>query len=119
MDTGFATLAGYGIGATAAVLALLALRTRLELSLAKHPSLAGHARMSRRIAALIPFYEYDEARVFRCDDPPEEIAARRRAGFMRLAALYRERFAKTLKGTDEVADGVSDMQFTGAYRVPF
>src|SRR5262249_55070803 len=108
-----------GIGGVAAVLALMALRTRLELSLAKHRSLAGHARWSRRIAALIPFYEYDEARVFRCDDAPEEIAARRRAGFMRLAALYRERFAQTLKRTDEAAEGISDLQFTGAYRVPF
>jgi len=119
METGFATPALYGIGATAAVLAILALRTRLELSLAKHRSLAGHARWSRRIAALIPFYEYGEGRIFRCDDAPDEIAARRRAGFMRLAALYRERFTQTLKRTDEAAQGISDLQFTGAYRVPF
>jgi glutamate-1-semialdehyde 2,1-aminomutase len=119
METRFAALALYGIGAIVAALAILALRTRLELSFAKHRSLAGHSRWSRRIAALIPFYEYDEARIFRCDDAPEEIAARRRAGFMRLAALYRERFAQTLKQTDEVADGISDLQFTGAYRVPF
>jgi glutamate-1-semialdehyde 2,1-aminomutase len=119
MEPGLTTLAWYGIGAIAAVLVLLALKSRLELSLAKHRSLAGHARISRRIAALIPFYEYDEAHFFRCDDAPEEIAARRRSGFMRLAALYRERFAQTLKRTDEVADGISDLQFTGAYRVPF
>jgi glutamate-1-semialdehyde 2,1-aminomutase len=119
METGFAALALYGIGAIVAVFALLALHTRLDLSLAKHRSLAGHARWSRRIAALIPLYEYDEARVFRCDDAPDEIAARRRAGFMRLAALYRERFAKTLARTDEAAEGISDLQFTGAYRVPF
>jgi glutamate-1-semialdehyde 2,1-aminomutase len=119
METGLATLALYGIGAIVAVFALLALRTRLELSLAKHRSLAGHSRMAHRIAALIPYYEYDEARVFCCDDAPGEIAVRRRAGFMRLAALYRERFAQTLKQTDAVADGISDLQFTGAYRVPF
>jgi glutamate-1-semialdehyde 2,1-aminomutase len=119
MGIGFATLAWFGIGAIAAMLAFPMLRTRLELSLAKHHSLAGHARMARRIALLIPFYEYDEARVFCCDDAPEEIAARRHAGFMRLAALYRERFARTLACTDEVAEGISDLQFTGAYRVPF
>ena len=39
---------------------LVKLKTRLELSRAKHRSLAGHARMSRRVAALVPFYEYDE-----------------------------------------------------------
>jgi glutamate-1-semialdehyde 2,1-aminomutase len=119
MEPGFTALAWYALAAIAAALALLALKSRLELSLAKQRSLSGHARISRRMAALIPFYEYDEARVFRCDDPPEEIAQRRRAAFMRLAALYRERFAKTVAQTEEVADGISDLQFTGAYRVPF
>src|SRR5208283_3181212 len=41
------------------------------------------------------------------------------AGFMRLAALYRERYARTLELTAEVEDGISDLQFTSAYRVPF
>ena len=36
---------------------------RLQLSRAKHRSLAGHARMSRRLARLVPFYEYDEVAV--------------------------------------------------------
>ncbi len=70
-------------------------KARLDLSRAKHRSLTGHARMARRIASLIPFYEYDERRFFRSDDAPEDIAAKRRAGFMRLASLYRQRFAKT------------------------
>ena len=29
-------------------------RRRLELSLAKHPSLAGHSRLAKRVAALVP-----------------------------------------------------------------
>ena len=41
------------------------------LSKAKHQSLTGHARMARRVASLLPFYEYDEARFFRSDDAPE------------------------------------------------
>src|ERR1700740_3284665 len=100
MDMGFTAIAWYALATIAAALALLALKSRLELSLAKHRSLSGHARLARAIAALIPFYEYDEARVFRCDDPPEEIAQRRRAAFMRLAALYRERFARTVAQTE-------------------
>ena len=67
----------------------------------------------------MPFYEYDEARFFCSDDAPEEIAARRRAGFMRLAEIYRERFPKTLRLTAKVEGSLSDVQFTGAYRVPF
>jgi glutamate-1-semialdehyde 2,1-aminomutase len=119
METSPESLALYGIGAAVAVMALLALRSRLALSKAKHPSLAGHARIARRLAGLIPSYQYDEAQFFRTDDPPEEIAVRRRAAFMRLAALYRERFKETLRATGEVADTISDLQFTGAYRVPF
>jgi len=113
------TLAPYALGAAAVTVALNKIQTRLQLSRAKHPSLMGHSRMARRVAALVPFYEYDEAAFFRSDDAPPEVAAQRRAGFMRLAALYRERFAETVRATDEVEESISDLQFTSAYRVPF
>jgi glutamate-1-semialdehyde 2,1-aminomutase len=109
----------YWLSAGALALSLGRLKRRLELSRAKHRSLAGHPRLARRLAALLPFYEFDEARFFSSDDAPAEIAARRRAGFMRLAALYAERFKETLRLSAEVMDGISDLQFTGAYRVPF
>jgi glutamate-1-semialdehyde 2,1-aminomutase len=111
-----ATIAG---GAVALGALLVAAKTRLELSRAKHPSITGHARMARRIAGFIPFYDYDEARFFRADDAPEDIAAQRREGFMRLSRVFRERFAQSSALTAEAARGVSDLQFTGAYRVPF
>ena len=95
------------------------LHQRLELSRAKHPSLTGHARIARRIASLIPFYEYDEHRFFRSDDPPENVAVRRREGFQRLASLYRDRFPQTSALTAQVRAGASDLQLTHAYRVPF
>ena len=110
---------GYVLGAAAAVGLAFKLKTRLQLSKAKHPSLRGHSRMARRVASLVPFYEYDEARIFRSDDAPAEIVERRREGFMRLAAIYRERFAETARMTAEVEDSISDLQFTDTYRVPF
>src|SRR5262245_7785100 len=119
MDSLPATFALYGLGAGALTLSLVKLKTRLDLSQAKHWSLPGHARVSRRIASLVPHYEYDEHRFFRADGPPEEIAVCRHAGFARLAALYRTRFAETLRRTEEAADGISDLQFTARYRVPF
>jgi glutamate-1-semialdehyde 2,1-aminomutase len=119
MDWGSARYAFYGLGAAALATSLASLQRRLQLSKAQHSSLAGHARLARRLAALVPFYEYDEARFFCSDDAPEEIAARRGAGFMRLSALYQERFAQTARRTAEVADSISDLQFTAAYRVPF
>jgi glutamate-1-semialdehyde 2,1-aminomutase len=119
MDSRYTTFALYALGAAALATALVKLKTRLELTKAKHPSLSGHARMARRIASLIPFYEYDDARFFSSDDPPDEIAARRRDAFMRLSRLYRERYPKTLRLTAEIKGSISDLQFTAAYRVPF
>ncbi|GJE09758.1 aminotransferase class III-fold pyridoxal phosphate-dependent enzyme [Methylobacterium longum] len=103
----------------AAALVLPRAVQRLQLSRAKHPSLTGHARMARRVARLIPHYAYSERAFFRSDDPNEAVALRREAGFARLSALYRTRFAKTRAETEGVRDGLSDLQFTGLYRVPF
>jgi glutamate-1-semialdehyde 2,1-aminomutase len=112
-------LAFYGIGAAALTTSVVRLQRRLQLSKAKHGSLTGHARIARRAASLVPFYEYAEDRFFRSDDAPEDVAATRRAGFDRLSALYRARFAETRRQSAEAADGISDLQFTDAYRVPF
>jgi glutamate-1-semialdehyde 2,1-aminomutase len=107
-----------GLAAAAAAL-FPAVRLRLELSRAKHPSLTGHARMARRIARLIPYYAYDEERFFCSDAAPAEVAERRRAGFLRLAGRYRRRFPRSLALTAEAETSISDLQFTGRYRVPF
>src|SRR5262245_33210040 len=105
-----------GLGAISAPFVIHKIRERLSLSRAKHPSLQGHSRMARWVAKQVPFYDYDEARFFSTDDAPADIAVRRRAGFLRLAELYRQRFPKTVRLTDDVRDGVSDLQFTAAYR---
>jgi glutamate-1-semialdehyde 2,1-aminomutase len=98
---------------------LPALKQRLELSKAKHPSLSGHSRIARRIAALVPYYAYDDMRFFRADGAPDEVAAQRRVGFARLSDLYRERYQRSAALTAEAREGISDLQFTSAYRVPF
>jgi glutamate-1-semialdehyde 2,1-aminomutase len=119
MEWGSATLGFYGVGAAAVAASVARLRKRLELSQAKHASLAGHARISRRLARFVPFYQYDMDRFFRSDGAPADIAARRRAGFERLSEFYRTRFAETIRCTAEAAQALSDLQFTAAYRVPF
>jgi glutamate-1-semialdehyde 2,1-aminomutase len=92
---------------------------RLQLSAAKHRSLAGHSRMARRFASWVPFYEYDESRFFSVDSAPADVIAARRSGFMRLADLYAARFSKSAAQTAEIAGSVSDLDFTSRYRVPF
>jgi glutamate-1-semialdehyde 2,1-aminomutase len=104
--------------AAAAGATLLAVR-RVQLSRAKHRSLAGHARIAKRLAAWIPGVDYDAARFYASDGAPPEVAARRRAGFDALGALYASRTPRTLAMTRAARAGLSDLQFTGRYRVPF
>src|ERR1700744_2305596 len=103
MDTSIPilSLAAGAVAATAVVAPKV--KARIELSRAKHRSLAGHSKMSRRVARLIPFYEFDSSAFFQSDGAPADIAAKRRDGFFRLAALYQERFAKSKKQTAEAA----------------
>ena len=106
------------LGGAALAAVFMRLKSRLELSRAKHRSLAGHPRIARRLASFLPFYEYDEARFFCCDGAPPEVAAQRRAGFLRLAEVYRERFPATNRLSAEAAQSISDLQFTERYRTP-
>jgi glutamate-1-semialdehyde 2,1-aminomutase len=112
-------LATYAVAAAALTIALVKLKRRLELSRAKHRSLTGHSRLARRLASVVPFYEYSEHRFFRSDNPPEHVAIQRRDGFQRLASIYQQRFAQTNALTTHVRAGASDLQFISAYRVPF
>jgi glutamate-1-semialdehyde 2,1-aminomutase len=109
----------YALAGLALLMLLRKLQMRLQLSHAKHRSLTGHSRMARRFASLVPFYEYGESQFFNTDRAPGNIAAARRAGFMRLAATFEERFKKTAALTGEISASVSDLQFTSRYRVPF
>ena len=102
-----------------AVLVAVKLRARLALSRAKHRSLAGHSRLSRRIAALVPRYAFDDADFFRADDASAEVADRRRAAFEGLSRLSATTSVRTLDQTAEAAPHISDLQFTESYRVPF
>jgi glutamate-1-semialdehyde 2,1-aminomutase len=110
-----------GIAALVAVLAttLPKIKRRLELSKAKHPSLTGHSRMAKRVARMLPGYAYDEITFFASDNAPAEVVNRRRQALARLSALYAARYPKSLALTTEAAERISDLQFTGAYRVPY
>src|ERR1700752_3133450 len=97
----------------AAVVALVLPRVhaRLLLSRAKHKSLAGHARWSRRFARLVPGGYYDEDMFFIAEGAPVDVAAKRRAAFERLSELYATCFAKSLALSREAREGISDLQF--------
>jgi glutamate-1-semialdehyde 2,1-aminomutase len=94
-------------------------KRRIELSRAKHRSLAGHSRIAKRIAGLLPGYAYDEATFFNSDHADSTVVQRRRDGFAKLAALYAARFPKSVAMTASARAIISDLQFTGRYRVPY
>lgn len=116
---GLNTLLLYGVSTAAFVVGLQRVKQRAELSLAKHRSLAGHPRMARRVAALLPSYRYAEDQVFAVDSAPAEIVAQRRKAFEALVAEIGTRFPKSLKASADVVSGLPDLQFVSAYRIPF
>jgi len=92
---------------------------RLLLSRAKHRSLQGHAQLARRLARLVPFYEFGADRFFDSDGAPPDVVRKRRLGFDRLAHHFESRAPKTLALGEQLEPAVSDLQFTKRYRVPF
>ena len=74
--------------------------------------------MARRLAAFIPFYEYDERMIFllrrstyrRCATAPADLSGSPRSIIC---------FSELIRQTAEASQYISDLQFTGAYRVPF
>ena len=102
-----------------AVFVVPRLWNRFRLSRAKHPSLRGHSKWSRRIARQIPYFEYDENRFFASDDAPKSVVESRRRGFYQLARDLRERAPRSVEFSESLDEGISDQQFTSHYRVPF
>ncbi|TNC79492.1 MAG: glutamate-1-semialdehyde 2,1-aminomutase [Oleiphilus sp.] len=107
------------IGALLAIYLLRRLYIRLQLSKAKHPSLRGHAKISKRIARFLPFYEYSEDVIFTVDGAPEDVASRRRQAFYALAERFATNAPKTLHASKALEGNISDVDFTNLYRVPF
>ena len=119
MDSSLPILSLSAAAVAGAAVVFPKLQARLALSRAKHRSLTGHSKMSRRVARLIPFYEFSTDDFFRSDGAPPEIAKQRRDAFFALARLYEKRYAKGRQMTAEVSSRISDLQFTETYRVPF
>lgn len=116
METTFAL---YALTLAALAFAVPRAKRRLELSRAKHASLTGHSKMAKRVARMLPGYAYDEAQFFGSDGAPPEVRRQRRAALEAMAALYAARFPKSAALTAEASAAISDLLFTGSYRVPY
>ena len=92
---------------------------RVQLSRAKHASLAGHPRTALRLARLLPRYEYAPDVAFGLDGAPANVVARRRKGFEGLGQRLRDMAPHSLEAGRRLEGVVSDVDFVNAYRAPF
>ena len=113
------TIALWGLTGVLGIALAMKIIERLQLSLAKHPSLGGHLRMAKRVAKWIPGYSYDEAKWFAADAAPQAIADQRRTALLKLGQTLKTRSPNTLAQTEAAKPMVSDMQLISQYRVPF
>jgi len=112
-------IGSWGLALVVSISLMKKITQRLQLSLAKHPSLGGHLRMAKRVAKWIPAYAYKEDRWFKVDDAPAEIAVRRQKALEKLGMQLQSRSPQTLALTDNTKPMVSDLQLISQYRVPF
>ncbi len=92
---------------------------RLGLSFAKYPSLAGHVRMAKRFARLIPQYVYPSDAWLGLDQVDPIVVSRRRLAFQGLVNDLGAKSPRTLATMKAITPRISDVQFTSRYRVPF
>jgi glutamate-1-semialdehyde 2,1-aminomutase len=105
--------------ALASALLLKKLHQRLQLSMAKHPSLGGHLRMSKRVAKWIPAYSYIGDDWFAADHAPLDVVHQRKQALQVLAQSLHSRSPQTLAMSAQAKPMISDLQLISQYRVPF
>jgi glutamate-1-semialdehyde 2,1-aminomutase len=115
----WSTLAIYGFGGVSLLWGLILARARIEMSMAKHQSLAGHPRMARRVAAQLRRYAYSVDQALTIDGAPDNVVTLRRVALEELATTLRSLHPKSLAQTKAATEGLSDLQFVSTYRVPF
>jgi glutamate-1-semialdehyde 2,1-aminomutase len=113
------SIATWGSAASLGLLALPKGWQRLQLSLAKYPSLGGHLRMAKRVSKLIPGYSYSDAQWFSVDGAPLAVEHQRREALARLGHTLKSQSPQTLAHSDAVKPMVSDLQLISQYRVPY
>ena len=94
-ETGVSVVLGL-VAAMAAAVLLQRVVQRLQLSFAKHPSLGGHLRMSKRFAHWLPAYSYSPETWFSVDAVPPDIAHTRQTALRELGVKLKTRSPLTL-----------------------
>jgi len=74
---------------------------------------------SRLLSSWVKTNDYTGEAFFKADGADETTAARRRRAIDRLAGYFQEHHPKSIAWGDEIREGLSDLRFTDAGRVPF
>src|SRR5215510_7357614 len=103
----------------AAGLVILRAGWRLSVALRTLPARAWMPPVSRALSRYVGRHEYSEQDLPAADGAPAEWVHKRRASFDRLAARLHERFSESGRWREVLDQGLSDLRFTDATRVPF
>ena len=107
--------AGILIGIGLAIPVFLKLRVALLTLRARSFTSA----FSRLLSTWVKTNDYTQKDFFKADGADDTTAARRRRALDRLAAYFQEHHSKSIAWGNEIREGLSDLRFTDAGRVPF
>ena len=107
--------AGIVIGIGLAILLFVKLRRTLLILRARSFTPA----FSRLLSSWVKTNDYTQEAFFKADGADETTAARRRNALDRLAGYFQTHHPKSIAWGNEIREGLSDLRFTDAGRVPF
>ncbi|HYB42861.1 MAG TPA: aminotransferase class III-fold pyridoxal phosphate-dependent enzyme, partial [Candidatus Methylomirabilis sp.] len=99
-------------------LALLAAR-RAITAVQTLRAVAVTPRLSRYLSRWVGAHSYGDEEFFRADGAGAPWVERRKAGIDRLSRMFEARHPRSMAWGESIRDGLSDLRFTDANRVPF